>query len=96
MTGPFSFGACRSDDDGGQVERIKEWATVAFDLDEDAFVMVTELRCTEPGCPPLETAIAVLGGDGQRRLFKVFKPIAEVTVDDVAALPFAGQRIHRQ
>ena len=45
--------------------------------------MVSELRCSEPGCPPLETMIAVLDGPGRRRQFKFHKPIADVTQDDI-------------
>jgi hypothetical protein len=33
-------------------------------LGENDAVMVTELACSEPGCPPRETVIAVLA-DGQ-------------------------------
>ncbi|MBX3226982.1 MAG: hypothetical protein KIT84_41040 [Labilithrix sp.] len=52
-------------------------------LPEEAVVMATELRCTEPGCPPLETVIAVMGDAGGRRQFKIHKAIEAVTYDDV-------------
>ncbi len=49
-------------------------------------VMVTELRCTEPGCPALETVIAILDTPGQPRQHKLQKPLADVTIsDDVCA-----------
>ena len=38
--------------DSDCVAEIKRWATEIFHLPEDTSVMVTELRCTEPGCPP--------------------------------------------
>lgn len=41
--------------------------------------MVTELRCREEGCPPLETVIAVIGADRQKRIYKIHKPITEIT-----------------
>jgi len=44
---------------------------------------VTELACTVPGCPPLETVIAFWLEDAQRRHFKVFKPLEDVVLDDL-------------
>ncbi|KAJ1615916.1 hypothetical protein T492DRAFT_1109984 [Pavlovales sp. CCMP2436] len=40
---------------------------------DDVAVMVTQIECREPGCAPIETA-------------KVFKPVAEVTLDDLRAI----------
>jgi len=68
-----------------QSARIKAWALAAFGLDEGATVMVSELRCTEPGCPPLETVIALLGAGGTRQ-FKLHKALADVTEADVQTL----------
>lgn len=94
--GPFSFGGHPRDAGWEHAETIKVWTEAAFGLDDDAVVMVTELQCREPGCPPLETVIAVLARDGQRRLYKIFKPLAAVTLDDVASLPTSeGGQLHR-
>ncbi len=41
-----------------QVMQIKQWVLKTFELTEDTPVLVTELRCIEEGCPPLETVIA--------------------------------------
>ena len=68
------------------VAAIRGWTQELFALDVDTTVMVTELQCTEPGCPPVETVIAILERPGQPRQHKVFKPMAEVTRDDVARL----------
>lgn len=68
-----------------RVGEIKTWARGAFALDDDAMVMVSEVRCTEPGCPPLETVIATLAGPGQTKTVKIHKAIAEMTRDDVVA-----------
>jgi nitrate reductase delta subunit len=67
--------------------RVKSWVRHAFDLSEDASVLVSELHCTEPGCVPVETVIALMGTGGSApRTFKVFKPLAEVAESDIAAL----------
>jgi hypothetical protein len=40
---------------------VKDWIR-EFALVPDEFsILVTELKCTEPGCPPLETVVALLG-----------------------------------
>jgi len=56
-----------------------------FRLVEDDTVMVTELRCSEPGCPPLETVIAVLSSSGSRH-FKLHKSAAEIARADIDEL----------
>ena len=62
--------------------RIKTWVREALTLADDVSVMVTELRCAEDGCPPLETCIAVMATGGPR-LFKVSKAMAEISREDV-------------
>jgi len=75
----------RTKNDPQVIGRIKGWVAESFQLAEDVAVMVTELRCTEEGCPPIETVIAILDTPGQPRQHKVYKPMAEVTAEDVAA-----------
>jgi hypothetical protein len=72
--------------DPRRVEEIKEWATEVFRLPADASVFVTELRCMEPGCPPLETVIAILHESGRPHQHKIHKAIADVTFADVLQL----------
>lgn len=70
----------------GQLEavgRIAVWTRERFSLGDAAVVMVAEIECKMPGCPPLETVVAFWGGDGTRYRFKVFKPVAEVLEDDL-------------
>lgn len=52
--------------------------------DAEVTVLVTELECTEPGCPPIETVIALLGAVRNVQ-YKIHKPVAEVGIDDVRA-----------
>jgi nitrate reductase delta subunit len=67
------------------IERVAEWTRERFKLPEEATVFVSEIACPLPGCPPLETVVAFWIAE-QRYQFKLFKPVAEVVVDD---LPFA-------
>jgi nitrate reductase delta subunit len=65
------------------LERVREWTRTRFRLDETAAIMVAEIACAVPGCPPLETAIAFWTEGDRRHHFKVFKPAIEVTEDDL-------------
>ena len=76
------FGSSRKNDPK-RIADVKKWVVEVFRLEADVSVMVTELRCTEAGCPPLETVIAILDQPGQPRQFKIHKAIAEVTFADV-------------
>jgi len=65
---------------------LKRWVREALALGDDDTVMVTELTCREPGCPPLETVVAVLRGPGRTWQFKVHTPVAALTDADRARL----------
>mmetsp|Transcript_18226 Transcript_18226/g.46994 ORF Transcript_18226/g.46994 Transcript_18226/m.46994 type:complete len:101 (-) Transcript_18226:181-483(-) len=49
---------------------------------EDVAVMVNQIECKEPGCPPIETVVSLLE-EGAPKIFKVFKPVSEVTDEDL-------------
>ena len=71
-----------------RVATLKRWVASALELPESTSVLVTELACSEPGCPPLETVIAVLTehGASDRRQHTFHKALNEVTWADVAEL----------
>jgi len=71
------------------LERIRAWTRERFALSAREAVLATEVACTVPGCPPIETVVAFWTLDGQRHHFKIFKPAAQVTPDD---LPFAWMK----
>lgn len=80
------FGGGTPRPDPARVAQVKQWVREQFQLSEDAVVMVTELRCTEPGCPPLETVIAILSGPGSTRQRKMHKGVAEITREDIHSI----------
>jgi hypothetical protein len=86
----FSLFGARSAPDPARVAELKRWVADAFSLDDGVLIMVTELQCTEPGCPPIETVIALMGGPDGRRQFKLHARIAEITPDQVANLAVAS------
>jgi len=68
------------------LEAVQGWTRRRFKLPLDAVVLVSELACTVPGCPPLETVVAFWTEDERRHQFKLYKPLREVHYDDVGWL----------
>jgi hypothetical protein len=66
--------------------RIKSWAREVFDPEGGATILVSELACSEPGCPPIETVIAILRGPQAHEKYKIHRPSAEITRADIVAL----------
>lgn len=63
------------------VQKLKRWTREHFRLEASATVLITELTCAKPGCPPLETLIA-FWVDEQRHRFKIFKSTGDVERHD--------------
>ena len=70
------------------IARVRDWVRARFTLAPDAAILVSQVACNLPGCPPLETVVAFWENE-QRHHFKLFKPVAEVTLDN---LPFAWMK----
>lgn len=67
------------------IARVKAWLEQSMALSPLSIVMVTEVACREPGCPPLETIIAVLDGTTQRKQ-TLHKPVSDVSAEDIRAI----------
>jgi hypothetical protein len=63
-------------------DRVRDWTRERFGLPEAAVIMVAQLSCAVPGCPPLETVVA-FWTENTRHHFKVFKPVEQVVADDL-------------
>jgi hypothetical protein len=61
--------------------RVRGWTRVRFTLAADAAVLVSEVACRVPGCPPVETAVVFWIGE-TRHHFKFFKPVRDVALAD--------------
>jgi len=82
--GPLRLGAFKKTPEHFQaIQRVQAWTRQRFSLPEEAPVLASELTCAVPGCPPLETVIAFWTENGERRHFKVFKPVEQVVLDDL-------------
>ena len=65
------------------LDRVRAWTRERFALADDAAILVSEVSCALPGCPPRETVVAFWTEDERRHQFKLFKPVAEVVMDDL-------------
>lgn len=79
------FGSRSDERRSAAIRSLKAAARTLFGAAEDDAVVVNELSCTEPGCPPIETVVALLRAGSQPRQVKVHKPAVEVTEDDLRA-----------
>jgi hypothetical protein len=64
------------------LNRVREWTRSRFALTEQASIVVAEMACAVPGCPPRETVI-VFWIDDRRHHIKLFKPVVEVCEEDL-------------
>jgi len=67
---------------GAAVDRVTDWTRARFTLANEDTVMVSEIACAVPGCPPIETHVVFWTAAG-RNHFKIFKPLGEVVEDDL-------------
>ena len=75
-----------------QLRELKETVRTLLGLDDDTAVMVRQLACAEPGCPPLETVVAVLPMEGQARRWTLHQPADLITEDDLRAALLTPER----
>jgi hypothetical protein len=61
---------------GRRAAEIAELVRVTLGLPDDVAVTVQQLSCSEPGCPPVETVIAVLAAPPRRWI--IHRPLAEI------------------
>jgi tetrahydromethanopterin S-methyltransferase subunit A len=78
------------------VNRIKDWVRLVTEDDaakRDAIaVTVSEIICTDPGCPGTETVILIMQPGQATKAAKVAKPISEVTQSDAMGAAVAALR----
>lgn len=68
------------------VRKVKAFITERFDLPETTTLAVAELRCHEPGCPPIETVVTARDAEGGIQDWRITKPVNDITAADVEML----------
>ncbi len=77
------FGRVTVEISPARLDQIRYWMRQNFGFPKDAPIVVKEVPCVKPGCPPIETAIVAVLRNEPPRLFKVQHPIDEITFDHV-------------
>jgi hypothetical protein len=72
---------------------IKRWTREVLALSEDAVITVQEIACADPGCPLVETVIAVFE-EGRTRRWKLTRPRVAVTRSMIVQTLAADARIN--
>ena len=72
--------------DKAGLARVRAWAREVWHLGEEDSVFTTELRCTEPGCPPLETVVVIAAAGRPTVQHKLHRPAGDVRFEDLQAL----------
>lgn len=67
-----------------QIQQIKSWVYRILEVDPEIPLSISQLTCKEPGCPPIETVIAVLTDPVQQ--YKIHKSINEIDEADICQL----------
>jgi len=65
------------------IQRLKTWAYEALELSTDVPISISQLQCHEPGCPPIETVIAVMTQPTQT--YKIHAAAGDITQAQVIA-----------
>lgn len=63
------------------LQQLKDWVYETLTLERTVPISISQLKCAEPGCPPLETVIAVMTQPPQT--YKIHRPAVEVERADV-------------
>ncbi|WP_210343165.1 nitrate reductase [Bradyrhizobium diversitatis] len=67
------------------VQELKLQTQKLLGLSDDVTISVSELSCREPGCPDVETIVAILRDGEKPTIARVHKSIPEVTLDELKA-----------
>ena len=80
----FSFGKQSQKTSFEKINQIKQWIYQALQIDDEISISLSQLQCTEPGCPPIETVISFMTNPVQQ--YKIHKSIPEIEYTDISLL----------
>jgi hypothetical protein len=90
-TSPLPFGGAARPPGGPPVREVKEWVRRAAGATDDATIVVSELTCSEPGCPPYEVVMAILTPGEPPLQKRLHLRLVELTEIDVVRLWSSSQ-----
>jgi hypothetical protein len=66
-----------------RLDQIRYWMRQNFAFPKEAPIVIKEVPCVKPSCPPIETAIVAILKNEPPRYFKIQHSIDEITFDHV-------------
>ncbi|WP_063627827.1 hypothetical protein [Bradyrhizobium sp. WSM3983] len=67
------------------VQQLKLQTQKLLGLSDEVTISVSELTCREPGCPDVETIVAILREGEKPTIARIHKSILDVTLDELKA-----------
>jgi hypothetical protein len=79
------------------IDRIKFATRAILKLSDDVVISVTELACREPGCPDIETVLAILQAGRKPLTVRFHIPIPKISEGELTAalLAVAGEKLRK-
>lgn len=82
----MNFGNIRPTISPARLAALKAAIVHGWSLGDGTTVMIAELACSEPNCPPVETIIALLRAESPPEKYAIHKPLHEISDEDISAL----------
>jgi len=70
--------------DPSKIQAIKTWTYETLAISPDIPISISQLSCSEPGCPPVETVISIMKIPTET--YKIHKAVGEIEFDDINRL----------
>ncbi len=67
-----------------QLNQIKAWVYRQLEINTETSISISQLQCHEPGCPPLETVIAIMTNPPIQ--YKIHKAVSQIIEEDIEKL----------
>ncbi|MBD2186602.1 hypothetical protein [Pseudanabaena mucicola] len=64
-----------------QSQQVKDWLYEILQIDRTTIISLSQLQCSEPNCPPIQTAIAIMLTPPL--IIRIHKATADINYTDV-------------
>ena len=64
-----------------QSQQVKDWLYEILRIDHHTIISMSQLQCQDSGCPPIQTAIAIM--TNPHRVIRIHKAIRDISYVDV-------------
>jgi hypothetical protein len=64
-----------------QLQQLKDWLYEILQIDPHTVISVSQLQCQDSGCPPIQTAIAIM--TSPHRVIRIHKAVPDIAYTDV-------------